>query len=141
MADFTSQSISAGVEAVVQHDAGADANVAGDKNQRVRRFVVGEFIFTQHGRIGFVLNVQGHVGQAGVGKCLGHQWREGQIAPTQVGGKTQDAAGLLERAGQAQTHARALETVPAKLAVGLRHEGGHLCTHCGGRHCGQRLLF
>ena len=141
VADFPGHALGAAEQPVVGDDACAHARVAAHKHQRVFALAFGKLVLAQSARVGIVLQLQRHRGQADLGKGLGEVAEQVQVAPAQVGGKQHQAAGVVDRARRAYAHAYQLQAHGHQLGIGGGHHAGGLPAGLRGVGAVQRLLF
>ena len=140
VADFTGHALQPGEQAVVEHDAGADADATGHEDQRIHHIALGELVLAERGGVGFVLHVHRHRWRARLGQRARDQRQKTHVAPAQVGRETHRARGFVERAGQADADARHHHRARRERGVREHHQPRHLLAHRAGLVINQRFL-
>ena len=138
--DLAGHAPSAGEQMVVEHDTGANTDVAADEDQRAGVAGGGKLVFTQCRCVTVVLQMDVDHRNATARQCAVHHAMKGQVAPTQIGGKTDQIAGLVDRARQTDADTREQQAALAQIAPGGVHHLRHLLAD-GLGVCAVQCLF
>ena len=126
VADLAGHAAGAGKQPVVQHNTSTHPNIATHKDQRVDAGTVGKLVFAQRCRVTIVVQMQTHIRQACLDQSFGQQVQKLDVAPTQIGRKLHQAAGVFDGSRQAHPHPRELQLVACQSQPGAPCHGGCL---------------